>query len=145
MYDYNTDNNTATITAREREPAGLGKACADGAGARRCTRRPSATSGTRSITSTALPVKHYESEWSLDGVTGWTRFSEEIVGTKHVDTMVSTRAHTSGFRYYRVRAVNQAGVPGPWSAPHGGHHRTGQGPTRRRSPPGRSSSHRHYS
>ena len=60
-----------------------------------------------------LPVKHYETEWSLDGVTGWTQLSEEIVGTKHVDT----RVHTSGFRYYRVRAVNQAGVPGPWSAP----------------------------
>ena len=109
VFDINRKNNTATLIARR------------GGNAPGAPTLKAASVHTPAIGYEwdeidyiyGLPVKHYETEWSPDGVTGWSRFSEEIVGTKHVDT----RVHTSGFRYYRVRAVNQAGVPGPWSAP----------------------------
>ena len=111
VYDWKPDNNTATVTAR----AGTG-GVGEGIPTVRAPEVHTPAIGYEWDEIDylySLPVKHYETEWSPDGVTGWTRFSEEIVGTKHVDTQV----HTSGFRYYRVRAVNQAGVPGPWSAP----------------------------
>ena len=59
------------------------------------------------------PVKHYETEWSTDGATAWRPLRADVPETTHVDTGI-TAGQT---RYYRVRAVNQADVPGPWSAP----------------------------
>ena len=59
------------------------------------------------------PVKHYETEWSADGATTWQPLRADVPETTHVDTGI-TAGET---RYYRVRAVNEAGVKGPWSLP----------------------------
>ena len=109
VFDYNDDNDLATLTARV------------GGGA----------PGTPTVQSTSVympavgfewdetdyiygfPVKHYETEWSADGTSEWMELKDKIPATEHIDTDFEL----GQTKYYRVRAVNEAGVPGPWSAP----------------------------
>ena len=110
VFDYKPGNNTATITAK----SGTGEYL------------PSLRSA-EDITSSIVvewedvstlyewPVTHYEIEASdlpceaLDE----TDTGDEILGTKHFDIDVEP----GDARCYYVRAVNRAGVPGPWSEP----------------------------
>ncbi len=104
VYDYDADNNTATITAV------LGTAGA-----------AQVENTTLSITVewdpveyvNGIPVAHYEIEWSADGSTGWTSLVDIVLGTLYVDT----EPEAGDTRYYRVRPVSQAGVAGPWTVP----------------------------
>ena len=111
VYDYDSGNDTATITAQ----AGTG-----GGG------EGEPTLQTPAVYTPAVgfewdeieylygvPVKHYETEWSPDGVSGWTQLEDEITVTEDVDTGIDF----GEIRYYRVRAVSHADVPGPWSGP----------------------------
>ena len=110
VYDYKPDNNTATITAR----AGTG---GGGPGAPGEADRPVETSSA-SITVqwepvddvNSLAVSHYQVERSASSP---TIVANEVEGPSYIDTTVQP-----GKTYqYRVRAVNMAGVKGPWSAP----------------------------
>ncbi len=113
VYDYNDGNNTATITAHVGT-GGVGNGIP--------------TLETPAVYMPAVgfewdeiqylysvPVKHYETEWSEDGTGGWEplELGDEIVVTEDVDIDIEA----GDTRYYRVRAVNEAGVPGPWSKP----------------------------
>ena len=102
VYDYNTDNNTATITAA-RGTGGVG---------------PGVPANPRTQTGTTvvkwndveylygLPVARYQVQW-LGG--DWTLLPDAVIGNEFVDAAPSAR------RDYRVRAVNAAGAAGPWS------------------------------
>ncbi len=108
VYDYDTDNNTATITAQ----AGAG---GGGEGAPTLL---SADDLSPSITVTwdavdyvnGVPVSHYELQ---RGTNPWEPQIHEVEGTEYVDTDVNP----GDTFQYRVRAVNGAGVEGPWSQP----------------------------
>ena len=60
-----------------------------------------------------VPVKDYQVQWSIDGVSGWTQLETELTLPELFDITIQSGVT----RYYRVRAVNEAGVAGPWSAP----------------------------
>ena len=102
VYDYKPDNNTATITAA-RGTGGVG---------------PDVPANPRTQTGTTtvmwddveflygLPVARYEVQWLGSD---WTMLGDAVTENQHVD------AAPSGRRDYRVRAVNVAGVAGPWS------------------------------
>ena len=109
VYDYNDANNTATITAR--------------AGARGESGGPVPNvqpmeDSPESVTVlewdpvkavNSWPVTHYEVQKSSSA---WGD-SEEVTTTRYIDLKPGTNP------LYRVRAVNLAGVPGPWSTPIG--------------------------
>ena len=105
-YDYISDNNSATIKAK------------DGAGAD-LPALQSAQEDTASIIVTWDPVgvlnqrlvTHYEVEWSADGATNWQQLSGNVSENRYVDTGVAP----GDTRYYRVRAVNDRDQKGPWS------------------------------
>ena len=111
VYEYNAANNTATITAR----AGTG-----GVGVGIPTMQTPVIlapavglewSEVKYLHS--LPVKRYEIQWSTNGVSSWTQLETDLPLNALVDITIQ-----SGItRFYRVRAVNEAGVPGPWSQP----------------------------
>ena len=107
VYDYDTDNNTATITAT------LGGG----------TDAPTLETPTVHMPAVGfawneieylygVPVKHYETEWSSNE-RSWKELDEETPVTETLDPEIEA----GETRYYRVRAVNRAGVPGPWSEP----------------------------
>ena len=111
-YDYDTDNNTATITATS--------------GHRRRRGRHSEFAETPAVHTSAagftwspvdylygVPVTEYQVQWSTNGVSGWTQLESDLPFPELVDLTIQT----GQTRYYRVRAVNEAGVGGPWSAP----------------------------
>ena len=60
-----------------------------------------------------VPVKDYDVQWSTNGVSGWTQLETELTLSELFDITIQSGVT----RHYRVRAVNEAGVPGPWSAP----------------------------
>ena len=107
-YDYISDNSTATIKAKDRTGADLPSL-------------QSAQPKTAAIEVTwdaetevnGRQVTHYEVEWSADGDTGWTKFSDNASNPRYVDTDVES----GETRYYRVRAVNDRDHKGPWSQP----------------------------
>ena len=102
VYDYNDDNNTATITAA-RGTGGVGPGIPG---------NPRAQTGATGVMWEevdylyGLPVERYEVQWL--GST-WTTLDRLVAGNRYVD------AAPSGRRDYRVRAVNMAGAAGPWS------------------------------
>ena len=111
VYDYNTDNNTATVTAQ----AGTG---GGGEGAP-TLQTPSVHTPSVGISWSevdflyGVPVKDYQVQWSSNGADGWTQLDTDLPFNELFDITIQS-GHT---RYYRVRAVNEAGVPGPWSQP----------------------------
>ena len=109
VYDYKPGNNTATIAA-QAGTGGIGEGIP--------------TLQTPSVNAPAvglewgevqflygLPVKHYEIQRSTDGVSGWTQLRADFPLTDLVDIVIPS----GQTRFYRVRAVNEAGVTGPWS------------------------------
>ena len=103
VYDYNADNNAAIITARagtgggEHAPASL---------AVMETRVGNIVlwRGVEEVNS--LEVTHYEVQrWANP----WTPLAGNVTGTVYLDRQGRSNAD------YRARAVNAAGVPGPWS------------------------------
>ena len=60
-----------------------------------------------------VPVKDYDVQWSTNGVSGWTQLETELTLPELFDITIEAGVT----RYYRVRAVNEAGVEGPWSKP----------------------------
>ena len=111
VYDYNDSNNTATITAH----AGTG---GGGEGAP-TLRAPSVHMPAVGISWSeveflhGVPVKDYQVQWSTDGVGGWTQIDTGLTLPELFDITIQS----GQTRYYRVRAVNEADVPGPWSTP----------------------------
>ena len=111
VYDYNSVNNTATITAR----AGTGGVHPDAP----TLQAPAVHAPAVGIAWSevgflyGVPVKDYQVQWSIDGVSGWTQLETDLTLPELFDITIQSGVT----RYYRVRAVNQAGVPGPWSSP----------------------------
>ena len=103
VYDYNDDNNTATITARGGGAAGA----AGGPMAPRFANQPVLTWEAVAHVNN-WPVDRYQVQY-LSG-NDWVNLAE-VPGdqTHYADTGAGSR------RSYRVRALNEAGVPGFWS------------------------------
>ena len=101
-YDHIAGNNTAVITAA-RGTDGVGPGV---------PANPRAQTGATAVMWDkvdllyGLPVERYEVQWLGNG---WTTLDRAVYGTRYGD------AAPSGRRDYRVRAVNAAGTPGPWS------------------------------
>ena len=111
VYDYNSGNDTATITAH----AGTG-----GVGEGIPTlQAPAVHTPAVGIAWSeveflhGVPVKDYQVQWSTNGVSGWTQLETELTLPELFDITIQA----GQTRYYRVRAVSEAGVKGPWSAP----------------------------
>ena len=107
-YDYNDDNDSATIQAK------------DGTGADLLSlRAPEVDTASIIVTWDAetevngRQVTHYEIEWSADGETNWQQLADDVSENRYVDTGVNV----GDTRYYRVRAVNDWDHKGPWSVP----------------------------
>ena len=102
VYDYWDVNNTATITAA-RGTGGIGPGV---------PANPRAQTGTTAVTWDrvdqlyGLPVERYQVQWLGNE---WTTLESAALENQYAD------AAPSGRRDYRVRAVNAAGVGGPWS------------------------------
>ena len=117
VYDQNSANNTATITAAEGT-GGLGteedapKLPGDQ------DDEPASSSSSASVTVRWKPVPTVNSVAVTHylvqrGTNPWEEEVHRVDGTEYVDTTV-----LPGRTYqYRARAVNGANVPGPWSAP----------------------------
>jgi len=111
VYDDDADNDTATITAR----AGTGGVGEDVP----TLQAPAVHTPAMSVSWSevdflhGVPVSDYEVHWSVDGATGWTQLESDLTLPELFDVTIQS----GQTRHYRVRAVNEAGVPGPWSAP----------------------------
>ena len=105
VYDYNTDNNTATITAAQ----GTGGVGPGGPGSLSLQRYGYATLLTWQPVEQVygLAVDHYEVQRSASP---WETLPDNPKEPKYLDT-----TEDSANALYRVRAVNEAGVPGPWT------------------------------
>ena len=101
VYDYNSGNNTAKITAVEG--TGIGPDIPANV-----TTQTGATTVTWDDVERlhGLPVARYQLQW-LGG--DWTMLADAVIENEFVDSA------PTGRRAYRVRAVNAAGVTGPWS------------------------------
>ncbi len=111
VYDYDADNDTATITAQ----AGTG-GVGEGIPAPQTPAVHASAVGIEWDEIAHLygvPVKDYQVQSSTDGVSGWTQLESDLPLPELVDLTIQS----GQTRYYRVRAVNEAGVEGPWSAP----------------------------
>ena len=110
-YDYDTDNSRATITARSGT-GGVGEGIP-------ALEPPSVHTPAVGIAWSevyfvyGVPVKDYQVQWSINGVSGWTQLESELTLLELIDVTILSGVT----RYYRVRAVSEAGVQGPWSAP----------------------------
>ena len=111
VYDYNTDNNTAKISAAKGSGGGGGPGAPGMRGAK---------SNSRSVTIAwdeveylhGVPVLHHEVQKYMADVEVWETVSGLLPVTQWTDFNVGSGAMPA----YRVRAVNDAGVGGPWSA-----------------------------
>ncbi len=106
VYDYNADNDTATLMARAGSPPTHGA---------RAQAHPAAVTVEWDPVETLYgwPVSHYEVESSSSSTGPWMSLAKDVAHTRYVDTQVQP----GDTRYYRVRAVNEAEVEGPWSEP----------------------------
>ena len=109
VYDYKSDNNNATITAA-RGTGGTGPGI------------PTLETPTVHMPAVGLdwdeieflygvPIRHYEVDWSSNE-RNWKELDDEVPIPESLDPDIEA----GETRYYRIRAVNEAGVPGPWSA-----------------------------
>jgi len=105
--DHIPGNNTATIMAH----AGTGEG------------HPGAPVGVKAMATPAANILTWQPVERLNGfevthyqvqrsASPWTTLDSDVKGTAYVDT-----ASETGHPTYRVRAVNQFDVPGPWSEP----------------------------
>ncbi len=120
VYDYNTGNNTATITAR----AGTG-GVGEGIPTLQvpAVHAPAVGVAWSQVESLyGVPVKDYQVQWSTNGVSGWTQLETDLTLPELFDITIQSGVT----RHYRVRAVNEAGVSGPWSAPASPHMKPGR-------------------
>ena len=109
VFDTNDDNDTATLTAR----AG-GNAPGTPTLETPVVHAPAVGVRWSEVEFLyGVPVKEYQVQWSTDGVSGWTQLQTGLTLPQLFDITIES----GQTRYYRVRVVNQAGVPGPWSAP----------------------------
>ena len=114
VYDYNADNNAATIMARagtagEPHPdASKNLSVIGDSIANILFWEPVAQVN-------GIPVTHYEIEYAEGG---WQALKRDVEDRFYVDMTdsLSNRAN----RAYRVRAVNGFGYPGPWTVSSGG-------------------------
>ena len=110
VYDYDDSNNTVTLTAQ----AGTG-----GGESAPTLQTPSVHTPSVGISWSevdllyGLPVKDYQVQWSTNGTDGWTQLDTDLPFNVLFDITIQS----GQTRHYRVRAVNEAGVAGPWSAP----------------------------
>ena len=110
-YDQNDRNSTATITA-QAGTGGVGEGIP-------MLQTPSVHMPAVGINWSevkylyGVPVKGYEFQWLPDGEGEWNTLGDKLSGVSHWDVNIQS----GKTRYYRVRAVNEAGVEGPWSAP----------------------------
>ena len=106
VYDYNADNNTATLTARA---GGVPLPGTPEMQTPEDSSSPSITVAWGAVDSiNGLPVSHYEVQRQTNP---WATLADDVEGTEYLDDDVD-----AGETYqYRVRAVNEAGVAGPWS------------------------------
>ncbi|MCY4555047.1 MAG: fibronectin type III domain-containing protein [Chloroflexi bacterium] len=109
VYDYNTDNSTAKISAAKGTGGGPGAPGMRGA-----------KSNSRSVTIAwdeveylyGVPVRHHEVQKYMADVEVWETVSGPLTDAQWTDFNVGSGAMPA----YRVRAMNDAGVVGPWSA-----------------------------
>ncbi|MDE0369817.1 MAG: fibronectin type III domain-containing protein [bacterium] len=107
VYDYNAANNTTTITAT-RGVGGGGSGVPGLQGATANSRSVSiAWEAVRYLY--GVGVGHYEVQKFMSGA--WETLQREVGGTEFTDFNVGSEK----VPVYRVRAVNEAGVAGPWS------------------------------
>ena len=110
VYDYRAANNTAKISAAK----GTGGGGPGAPGMR------GAKANSRSVTIAwdeveylhGVPVRHHEVQKYMADVEVWETVSGPVRGAQWTDFNVGSGAMPA----YRVRAVNDAGVGGPWSA-----------------------------
>ena len=105
MYDYNPDNNTATIRAREGGVSGT----SGGPAAPRFATQPVLTWEAVPHVND-WPVHRYQVQYLRSN--DWVNLAE-VPGTQTHFT--DTDRDAGSGRSYRVRALNEAGVPGFWS------------------------------
>ncbi|MDE2787453.1 MAG: fibronectin type III domain-containing protein [Chloroflexota bacterium] len=112
VYDYDTSNSTdIRITAR----AGAGGVGPDIP----ALETPSVHTPAVGVSWSEIdnlygvPVSHYETQWSANGESPWIQLQTDLTLNELVDRTIQS----GQTRYYRVRAVSEAGVAGPWSAP----------------------------
>jgi len=104
-YDYNDDNNSATIKAKDGTGADLPS-----------LQSPEAKTAAIVVSWNEVPdvngrqVTHYEVQRETNP---WVTVAEKVTGTTYVDTDVAA----GDTRRYRIRAVNDRAQKGPWSAP----------------------------
>ena len=114
VYDHNTDNNAATITARagtagEPHPDASKNLSVIGAPLANILIWEPVTEVN------GIPVAHYEIEYAEGG---WKGLKEKVGVIFYVDMTDSSSNRAN--RAYRVRAVNGSGYPGPWTVSSGG-------------------------
>ena len=131
VYDYDDDNNSAMLTARPETggmsadmPAYLETAIIGGLVAFRW--------GEVGPYIHSVPVSHYEAQWSANGESGWgPLITAASIAAGGISVVTSggdaTVVRGTGFvdvgvgpgetRYYRVRAVSEAGFATAWSVP----------------------------
>ena len=106
VYDHNTDNNMATVMAV------LGAGGGGSTPASVTVMDPDASGVLVEWAAVAqvngLGVTHYELERSASP---WKMVADDVTGTMYQDKEATGSANP----VYRVRAVNEAGVAGPWS------------------------------
>ncbi len=110
VYDYKAGNNTAKISAAK----GTGGGGPGAPGMR------GAKANSRSVTIAwdeveylhGVPVRHHEVQKYMADVEVWETVSGPVRGAQWTDFNVGSGAMPA----YRVRAVNDVGVGGPWSA-----------------------------
>ena len=109
VYDHKDGNDTATITA-QAGTGGVGEGIPT-------LRTPTVHAPAVGIAWSeveylhGVPVTDYEIHWSPNGATGWTQLETELSLAEYADLAIQS----GQTRHYRVRAVNEAGVKGPWS------------------------------
>ena len=116
VYDYDTSNNSAMITAQ----AGTGGVGPDIPALATPTLHAPVVGVSWSELEYlyGVPVSHYETQWSPNGESGWTQLQTDLTFNELIDLTIASGVT----RYYRVRAVSEAMVDeehitGPWSAP----------------------------
>ena len=106
-YDYISDNDSATIRAKDGTGADLPSAGGEQASAAIIVTWDAIDQVNGRI------VTHYQVQRSADGESDWQRLADDVQAPMYVDTDLGA----GETHFYRVRAVNDRGHEGLWSAP----------------------------